>query len=47
MVVLVNRLEKYAECEGFFSETQFGLQEGVGRSIEASFVILDTINHML
>ena len=31
---------------GFFSEIQFGFQEGV-RCNEASFTILGTINHML
>ena len=45
-MVLLNRLEKYAERRGFFSKTQFGFQEGVG-CIEASFIILKTINHML
>ena len=45
-MVLLNRLEKYAERRGFFSNMQFGFQEGVG-CIEASFIILETINHML
>ena len=31
---------------GFFSEMQFGFQETVGCN-EASFTILETINHML
>ena len=38
-MVLLNRLEKYAERRGFFSNMQFGFQEGVG-CIEASFIIL-------
>ena len=29
-MVLLNRLEKYAERRGFFSNMQFGFQEGVG-----------------
>ena len=45
-MVLMNRLEKYAERRGFFSKIQSGFQEGVG-CIEASFIILETINHML
>ena len=45
-MVLLNRLEMYAECRGFFSKMQFGFQEGVS-CIEASFIILETINHML
>ena len=45
-MVLLNRLGKYAERRGFFSNMQFGFQEGVG-CIEASFIILETINHML
>ena len=45
-MVLLNRLEKYAERRGFFLKMQFGFQEGVG-CIEASFIILETINHML
>ena len=32
--------------KGYFSELQFGFSEGVG-CIEASFTILETINHML
>ena len=43
---LLNRLEKCAERRGFFSKMQFGFQEGVG-CIKASFIILETINHML
>ena len=45
-VVLLNRLEKYAEHREFLSKMQFGFQEGVS-CIEASFIILETINHML
>ena len=45
-MVLLNRLEKYAERRGFFLKMQFGFQESVG-CIEASFIILKTINHML
>ena len=45
-MVLLNRLEKCAERRGFFSKMQFGFQEGVS-CIEASFIILETINHML
>ena len=45
-MIPLNRLEKYAAQMGFFSEMQFGFQEGVG-CIEASFTILETINHML
>ena len=41
-----NRLEKFAADRGYFSELQFGFREGVG-CIEASFTILETINHML
>ena len=42
----VHRLEKFAADRGYFSELQFGFREGVG-CIEASFTILETINHML
>ena len=45
-MILLNRLEKCAAQMGFFPEMQFGFQEGVGCS-EASFTILETINHML
>ena len=41
-----NRLQKYAAQMGFFSEMQFGFQEGVGCT-EASFIITKTINHKL
>ena len=46
MILLLNRLEKSAAQKGYFSELQFGFSEGVG-CIEASFTILETINHML
>ena len=39
-------MENYASHNRYFSEMQFGFQEGVG-CIEASFTILETINHML
>ena len=45
-MVLLNGLETYAKRRGFFSKMQFGFQEGVG-CIEASFITLKTINHML
>ena len=45
-MVLLKRLEKYAERRGFFSKMQFGFQEGVG-CVEASFIILETVNDML
>ena len=45
-MVLLNRLEKFAADRGYFSELQFGFREEVG-CIEASFTILETINHML
>ena len=45
-MVLLNRLEKYTERRGFSSKMQFGFWEGVG-GIEATFIILETINHML
>ena len=45
-MVLLNRLEKYAEHRGFFSKMQFGFRKGVG-CIEASFIILETIKHRL
>ena len=45
-MVLLIRLEKFAADRGYFSELQFGFREGVG-CIEASFTILETINHML
>ena len=45
-MVLLNRLEKFAEQQGLFSNMQFGFKEGVGCT-EASFTILVSINHML
>ena len=45
-MVLLNRLEKFAEQQGLFSNMQFGFKEGVGCT-EASFNILESINHML
>ena len=45
-MILWNRLEKFSEDNEYFSELQFGFREGVG-CIEASFTILETINHML
>ena len=45
-MILLNRLDNFAAHKGFFSEMQFGFQEGVGRT-EALFTILETINHML
>ena len=44
--IFLNRLEKYAAQMGFFSEMQLGFQESVGCT-EASFTIIETINHML
>ena len=43
-MVILNRLEKFARQAGYFSEMQFGFQEGSG-CIEASLTILETINH--
>ena len=45
-MILLNRLDNFAAHKGFFSEMQFGFQEGVGCT-EASFTVLETINHML
>ena len=45
-MVLLNRLEKFAEQQGLFSNMEFGFKEGVGCA-EASFTILESINHML
>ena len=45
-MILLNTLEKCAAQMGFFSEMQFGFQEGVGCT-ETSFTIIETINHML
>ena len=40
-MVLLNRLEKFAEQQGLFSNMQFGFKEGVGCT-EASFTILES-----
>ena len=45
-MILLNRLETFTADNEYFSELQFGSREGVG-CIEASFTILETINHML
>ena len=45
-MILLNRLEKFAADNEYFSELQFGFHEGVG-CIEASFTLPETINHML
>ena len=45
-MIILNTLEKFASHAGYFSEMQFGFQEGSG-CIETSFTILETINHML
>ena len=45
-MILLNRLEKFETDNEYFSELQFDFREGVG-CIEASFTILETINHML
>ena len=45
-MILINRFEKIEPQKGYFSQMQFGFQEGVGY-VEASFTILETINHML
>ena len=45
-MILLNRFDNFAAHKGFFSEMQFDFQEGVGCT-EASFTILETINHML
>ena len=45
-MILLNRLNNFAAHKGFFSEMQFGFQEGVGCT-KASFIILETIDHML
>ena len=42
-MILVSRLEVFAKQKRFFfSEMQFGFQEGIG-CIEASFMILESI----
>ena len=45
-MIILNRLEKFASQARYFSEMQFGFQEGPG-CVEASFTILETTNHML
>ena len=45
-MILLNGLDNFATHKGFFSEMQFGFQEGVGCN-ESPFTILETINHML
>ena len=45
-MILLNRLDNFPVHKGFFSEMQFGFQEGVGCT-EASFTVLETINQML
>ena len=45
-MILLNRLEAFAKQKGFIYEMHFGFQEGVG-CIKASFVISETINHLL
>ena len=43
-MIILNRLEKFASQAGYFSEMQFGFEEGSG-CIKASSTILETINH--
>ena len=45
-MVLSNRLEKFAADNDYFSELQFGFCDWPGCT-EASFTVLETINHML
>ena len=45
-MILLNRLDNFAAHKDFFSEMQFDFQGSVGCT-EASFTILETINHML
>ena len=45
-MILLNRLEKFPADNEYLSELQFGFREGVG-CIDASFTMLETINHML
>ena len=45
-MVFLNRLENYAKKNRLFSNLQFGFQDSVGCT-EASFTILESINHML
>ena len=46
-MVLLNSLENYAEENGLFSFMQFGFKEYDVGCNEASFTILETLNHML
>ena len=49
-IVLLDRLEKSANENAYFSNLQFGFQEAVARRVgcfEASFTILESINYML
>ena len=45
-MVLLDRLENFAGENAYFSNLQFGFQEGVG-CLEVSVTILESINHML
>ena len=45
-MVFLNRVENYVSRKGLFSDMQFGFKDEV-RCTEASFTILETINHML
>ena len=45
-MMLLNRLDNFAAYKGFFSEMQFGFQDGVGCT-KTLFTILEAINHML
>ena len=45
-MIILKELEKFASQAGYFSEMQFGFQEGSG-CVEASFMILETINYLL
>ena len=44
-MILLNIHDNFGAHKGFFSEMQFGFQEGVGCT-EGLFTILETINHM-
>ena len=45
-MISLNRLDIFAAHKGFFCEKQSGFQVGVGCT-QASFTVLETINHML
>ena len=45
-MVLLNRPERFAKDKGLFPGMQFGFREGVVCT-EASFTILEVINHMI